>query len=421
MFEYTTTLHKIRAMDQKIRIVCGGSSAGKTYAIIPIIIDMLIKGDKLLASVVSESMPHLRRGAIRDFINIMKDTGRWIRSHWNKTTSTYTFSNGSVLEFFSADQPDKLRGARRNILFVNECNNIDMESFNQLVIRTQSKYSGKTEMARTKIGATIFLDYNPVGPFWIDRVKKDIHSQFVRVTYRDNEVVSQDVVDFFKQREEWAKTDDYWANWVKVFVNGLQGQLMGAIFDDYKTCPTSTIDKLITNGKLELLGRGIDFGYSDDPLAVSEVWLDDSQERHKLYLREVIYKTDTLNSDLFKELKDRGIHTRDNIYIADSAEPKSIAELRKYGLRIKGVKKSGGTKGSSINYGINLMKEHELIVDESSINLVNEMNNYKWQTNRSGDSLTKPEDKNNHLIDSIRYLCMERVRFNKDTRPSVIF
>lgn len=419
-FKYTTTLHKIRLMDSKIRIVCGGSSAGKTYAIIPIIVDYCIKYPNILASVVSESMPHLRRGAIRDFINIMKDTGRFIRGHWNKTTSTYTFSNGSVLEFFSADQPDKLRGARRNILFINECNNVDMESFNQLSIRTQSKEYMDVKNRFDRFDSITFLDYNPVSPFWVDKVRRDINADFIRVTYRDNEVVSPDVVDFFRQREEWAKTDDYWKNWVKVFVNGEQGQLMGAIFDNYTTISKGGLNRLIDNGEVELLGRGIDFGFSSDPLAVSEVWIKrnkDTSERDKLYLREVLYKTDTLNSDLYLELKKRGIHGRENMYVADSAEPKSIAELRRYGLRVKGV-----TKGKdSIHYGINLMKEHDLIVDESSSNLINEFNNYKWATNKSGDSLTKPEDKYNHLCDSIRYVVMDRLKFNNVKAPSVIF
>jgi len=411
MFRYTTTLHKIRSMDQKIRIVCGGSSAGKTFAILPEMVNYCITYKNILASVVSESMPHLRRGAIRDFENIMKDTGRWIRSHWNKTTSTYTFSNGSVLEFFSADQPDRLRGARRQILFINECNNISMEAFNQLAIRTQSK--------QNVINAIVFLDYNPVGSFWIDKVSKDIHAEFLRVTYRDNESVSPDVIDFFKQREEWAKTDAYWENWVKVFVNGQQGQLMGAIFDNYTKIKTTTLDTLIDNDEVELLGRGIDFGFSKDPVAVSEVWKKEGVKgnRDTLYLRELIYQTETLNSELYDELKERDIHTRDNLYVADSAEPKSIRELSRYGLRIKGVKKGK----DSINWGINLLKEHELVVDESSHNLVSEMDNYKWQTNRGGDVLNKPEDKWNHLLDSIRYIVMDRIEFNNDKAPSVSF
>lgn len=414
MFEYTKTVHKIRLMDKKIRIVCGGSSAGKTYAIIPIIIDYCINNKKILASIVSESMPHLRRGAMRDFLNIMKDTGRFVRSHWNKTTSTYKFSNGSELEFFSADKNDKLRGARRNILFINECNNIDLESFNQLSIRTQNKRNGPN----IDFESIIFLDYNPVSPFWIDKIREDIGSQFIRVTYRDNDVVSEDVVDFFRQREEWAKTDEYWENWVKVFVNGLPGQLMGAIFDNYKTIKTHSLDSMIDREEVELLGRGIDFGYSNDPLAVSEVWIKRNEDgRDTLYLREVYHKTETLNSDLYRILKEKNIHTRDNLYIADSAEPKSIAELRKYGLRVKGVKKGK----DSINYGINLMKEHNLVVDESSINLIEEINNYKWATNRSGDSLSKPEDKWNHQLDSIRYVVMDRIEFNKTTKPSVMF
>ena len=138
MFIYTTAIRKLRNLNKRIKGIPGGTSAGKTFGILPILIDRATR-QPLEISVVSESIPHLRRGALKDFEKIMRSTNRWIEGSFNKALLKYTFANGSYIEFFSADQPDRLRGARRNILYINECNNVDFEAYQQLAIRTDKE------------------------------------------------------------------------------------------------------------------------------------------------------------------------------------------------------------------------------------------------------------------------------------------
>ena len=159
MLKKTTAQSKIAKLKRRVRIVRGGTSSSKTFSIIPLLISYAAVNAKCEISVVAESIPHLRRGAIRDFLKIMDMVGMYEPTKWNKSSLTYTFNNGAFIEFFSADQPDKLRGARRDVLFVNECNNIDWESYYQMAIRTRR---------------FIYLDYNPVVEFWVDtELKKD--------------------------------------------------------------------------------------------------------------------------------------------------------------------------------------------------------------------------------------------------------
>jgi len=175
MFVYTTAIKKLRKLKKRIRIVQGGTSAGKTFGILPILIDKACKNELLEISVVSESVPHLRRGALKDFEKIMRSTNRWIDAHFNKSLLKYTFSNGSFIEFFSVDQPDKLRGARRNILYINECNNVNFEAYQQLSIRTSHE---------------VWLDFNPTHEFWAHtELLQDKDSEHLIVTYKDNEAL----------------------------------------------------------------------------------------------------------------------------------------------------------------------------------------------------------------------------------------
>jgi len=153
MLQKTTAQTKIARLKKRVRIVRGGTSSSKTFSIIPMLITYAVQNKGIEISIVAESIPHLRRGAIRDFLKIMDMVGMYKDDNWNKSSLTYKFTNGSFIEFFSADQPDKLRGARRDVLFVNECNNIDWESYYQMAIRTRK---------------FIYLDYNPVAEFWVD-------------------------------------------------------------------------------------------------------------------------------------------------------------------------------------------------------------------------------------------------------------
>ena len=381
-FIYTTAIKKIRKMKARIKIVPGGTSAGKTYAIIPILIDKAIKQPGISISVVSESVPHLKRGAIKDFIDIMRTTGRYKDTSWNITDKIYRFQNGSYIEFFSVDSPGKLRGARRNVLYVNECNNITEEAYTQLSMRTDMD---------------IYLDYNPSHKFWIDDVKKSNESETLILTYKDNEGLAQTIVDFLEGKRELAKTSKYWANYCTVYLDGQEGELDGTVFNNY-----TIIDKLPEG--VRLIGCGLDFGYTNDPTSLVAIykWND------KYILSELLYETGMLNSTIANYIKNNVDINRYPI-IADSAEPKSIAEIRSRGINIKGVKKGKG----SIDYGIGLMQEHELVILSSATNIINEFKKYTWAKDRDGNATNKPIDNYNHSIDAIRYLFMELISKTK--------
>ena len=180
MFQRTTAINKILALKKRIKIVQGGTSAGKTYGILPILIDRAAKTPNTEISVVAESIPHLRRGALRDFLKIMKSIHRFVDERYNKSLLKYEFSNGSFIEFFSADDASKLRGARRDILYINECNNVSFEAYNELSIRTKKE---------------VYLDFNPANEFWVhNELKHEKDADFIILTYKDNEGLDSGIV-----------------------------------------------------------------------------------------------------------------------------------------------------------------------------------------------------------------------------------
>lgn len=380
MFKYTTAIKKIRSLTKRKKVIQGGTSAGKTFGILPILIDKAARTPMLEISVVSESIPHLRRGAMKDFLKIMKLTNRYVDSHWNRSLLTYTFANGSYIEFFSADMDDKLRGARRNILYVNEANNVTFEAYLQLSIRTNKE---------------IYIDFNPTQEFWAHtEVVPQDDADFIILNYKDNEALDENIVKEIESAKEKAKTSSYWENWWKVYGLGEIGSLQGSVFNNW-----SIIDKIPEEAKL--LGIGLDFGYTNDPTAIVEVY----NWNGKRIVNEVAYKTGMLNSDIAKILPP-------NVPIyADSSEPKSIDEIKRFGKMIRGV-----TKGKdSINYGIQVMQSQEYLVTSNSTNLIKELRGYVWDTDKTGKTLNRPVDYNNHGIDSLRYHEMETVGLKRGT------
>ena len=374
MFKYTTAIKKLRALKARKKIVQGGTSAGKTFGILPILINNASTNPNLEISVVSESVPHLRRGAIKDFIKIMKWTNRWIGDHWNKTLLKYTFSNGSYIEFFSADQDDKLRGARRHILYINEANNVTQNAYNELSIRTSGD---------------IWLDFNPTMQFWAHTdVEPDKDSELIILTYLDNEGLPPTIVEDIESKRDKAKTSDYWANWWKVYGLGDVGNLQGAVFNNWKQ-----IGKLPSEARL--LGYGMDFGYTNDPTTLVAVYKYNEQ----IIFDEVIYEKGLLNSQISSLMKSNEVKLTT---YADSAEPKSIAELRSYGLMVIAT-----TKGAdSIMYGIGIRQDMEILVTSRSLNIIKELRNYIWKTDKSGMVMNVPIDNYNHAIDAMRYFCL---------------
>ena len=372
MFKRTTSINKILSLNGRIKIIQGGTSAGKTFGILPILIDKCTKEKGLEVSVVAETIPVLRRGALKDFLKIMRWTNRYFDDRFNKTLLRYEFANGSSMEFFSADDASKLRGARRDILYINECNNVTFEAYNELSIRTKKE---------------VYLDFNPANEFWVHKELKDEpDTDFIILTYKDNEALDESIVSQIEKNRDKATTSSYWANWWRVYGLGQVGSLEGVVFNNWKEI--DTIPK-----EAKLIGIGLDFGYTNDPTAAIEIYNYNGTR----IVNELVYRTGMVNSDIAKILPS-GI-----IIYADSSEPKSIEEIRRQGKTIKGV-----TKGAdSINYGIDVMQRQDYLVTKQSTNLIKELRSYCWDTDKQGQRMRRPIDHYNHAIDALRYHEME--------------
>jgi len=374
MFTRTTAINKIASMSARKKIIQGGTSAGKTFGIIPILINTALQQPGKEISIVSESVPHLRRGAIKDFKKIMKATHRWRESEYNKSLLRYEFSNGSYIEFFSANDESKQRGARRNILYLNEANNLTFEAYHQMAIRTNQD---------------IYIDFNPTGQFWAHtEVEPGDDAELIILTYQDNEALDETIIADLEAAREKAKVSDYWRNWWKVYGLGQIGSLQGVVFDNWK--PIKKLPK-----EARLLGYGLDFGYTNDPSAIVALY----KWNGKLIVDEVLYKKGQTNKAIVKALKDHGV--QNSTVVGDSAEPKSIDEIFADGVNIFGAVKGP----DSIRNGINLLQEHEILVTENSINLIKELRNYLWNTDRTGNKENRPNPNcADHLIDALRYI-----------------
>jgi phage terminase large subunit len=385
-FHHTTAIKRIRRMTARKKVIQGGTSAGKTYAILAVLIHIAAKA-KTEISVVSESIPHLRRGAMKDFGKVMQWTNRWRDEGWNKTLLTYTFANGSTIEFFSADQEAKLRGARRQVLYINEANNIEFEAYHQLAIRTSE---------------AIYIDFNPVSEFWAHtEVLAEQDSELLVLTYRDNEALPATIRDDIEAAQVKAATSTYWANWWKVYGLGEVGSLQGVVFDDWQQ-----VDGIDFAGD-KLVAIGLDWGYTNDPTAVVAVYKRGSA----ILLHELIYQNGLTNQDIAEHLRKLGIG-RSWPIIADSAEPKSIEEVHRLGFNIHPA-----TKGAdSIRNSIDILKRQPMLVTRESTNLIKELRNYTWDTDRTGASLGVPIDRYNHAIDAVRYVALNKLSANAGGR-----
>jgi phage terminase large subunit len=379
MYRQTTAYKKIQKLNKRIRGVAGGTSASKTISILQWLIDASqnYKGN-LTSSVVSETMPHLKRGAIRDFLNIMQEHGYFKESRWNKTDFIYDFSdeNGrKILEFFSADQPDKVRGPRRDILFINEANNVPYETFTQLEIRTRK---------------IIWLDWNPVSEFWFytndtgDIAVKDREDcDFIILTYKDNEALDLASIQTIEMRRNNK-------NWWKVYGEGILGDAEGRIYKGW-----NQIDDIPEEARLKR--KGLDFGYTNDPTGLLDVYI----WNNAFIWDELIYRKGMSNKDIADVIKEG----QDALVIADSAEPKSIDELTTYGISVIGSHKGPG----SVLQGIQYVQDQTIYVTKRSLNIWKEYRNYLWLTDKNGKIINEPQGFMDHLLSAGRY-AMESLR-----------
>ncbi len=390
MFTLTTAISRIRRMTARKKVIQGGTSAGKTLAILAVLIDIAAK-NKTEISVVSESIPHLRRGAIKDFAKVMQWTGRWVADRWNKTLLTYHFANGSIIEFFSADSEARLRGARRQVVYINEANNIDFESYYQLAIRTSE---------------AIYIDFNPTHEFWAHtEVLPEQDAELVILTYNDNEALPDTIKRDIELNRTKAETSAYWANWWKVYGLGQVGTLQGAIYEDFE------VVEGIDVSRAKFVALGLDWGFSNDPTALVAIY----RQGDCLLIQELIYSTGLTNQDIADKLRSLGI-TRAWEIVADSAEPKSIEEIYRLGFNIKPAEKGP----DSVRNGIDILKRFKLQVTKDSTNLIKELRSYTWATDKEGKNTGVPIDSFNHACDAMRYVALNKLRVSNSGKYVVV-
>ena len=363
LFTETTTLNKILELKKRLKIIQGGTSSAKTISILLILINIAQENKDKTISIVSESFPHLRRGAIKDFLEIMEGHGYYKDDLWSKTDFTYRFETGSKIEFFSADSPDKVRGPRRDILFINEANNISFDTYTQLAIRTDGD---------------IYLDYNPVSEFWVNtEILNKQENDYIIVTYKDNEALSKTIVDEIESRKD---NKYFW----QVYGLGLLSDHEGKIYRDWQI-----IDEIPHEAKLERYG--VDFGYSNDPTAIIALYYYNGG----YIVDEITYQKGLSN----KQIADILLNKEKQLVIADSAEPKSIDEINSYGIPISGAEKGK----DSVSHSIQMVQEQRISMTSRSLNVIREYRNYLWQTDKQGKVLNIPEDHFKHSMDAIAY------------------
>lgn len=379
-YRTTTALKKLLFLKKRIRGIAGGTSASKTISILQILIGEAQK-DKTptLTSVTSESMPHLKRGAMRDFLNIMQDGGYFEDARWNRTDFIYTFETGSRIEFFSLDMPHKVRGPRRDRLFINEANNNLKETYDQLEVRTRE---------------VIWLDWNPTNEFWF---YEDLMGQpdvdFLILTYKDNEALDENIIRSIESRRENK-------SWWTVYGLGQLGEVEGKIYKGWKL----DVD-LPHEARLER--RGLDFGYSQDPASLVDIY----SYNGGYIIHEQLHRVGMKNrqiADHILNLPDPNV-----LIVADSAEPKSIDEMREYGLSVTGANKGPG----SVRQGIGWVQSQQISVTKRSPNVRKAYQNYMWATDKDGNILNVPDHYLSDAMDAVRY-ALETFRPHKEERPT---
>jgi|TARA_R110000803_G_C11942717_1_gene316781 phage terminase large subunit len=351
---------------KKIVVEQGGTRSGKTYNIILwIIFEYCTRNNNKIITICRKTFPSLRATVLRDFMSILQTNNIYSEHFHNKSNSEYHLF-GNLVEFISLDQPQKIRGRKRDLLFVNEANELYFEDWQQLLFRTQDK---------------IIIDFNPSDEYhWIyDRVIPREDCAFFKTTYLDNPFVEDSII---KEIERLRDTDEqYWQ------VYGL-GE---------RSASRSTIFKYVEVNRIpqeaNLIAYGMDFGYTNDPTTFVSVYT----EGYNLYVKEHLYRTQMTTQDINVFLREQNLSG--NPIYADSAEPRLISELRRMGHNIL-----PSIKGrDSVNAGIDLLKRYKIHILSSSTNAISEFRAYKWREDKSGMLVNIPEDKHNHIIDPCRY------------------
>jgi len=368
----TRVFQDLISTDKRICVFQGSSRASKTYNILIYWIYKLLNEDDKVLSIVRKTLPALKGSVLRDLKEILIMFGQYDPNKWHSVDGYYQLGT-NMIEWFSVDDETKLRGRKRDYLFINEATEVSYDEYIQLSLRTSER---------------IVIDLNPsLWNSWIYELEKEQDVFYTIVTYKDNPFLDQSLIDEIEK----LKTRDQ--NLWKVFGEGQKGVPTRVVFNHqqfYSELPPSA----------KLIGYGIDFGFSD-PCTLIKVHKDGDS----IYCEELLYLRNVTIPDFIYKIKDLGINLTDD-FICDSANPQAIAEMSRNGINAKPVKKD------TILSGIDQIKRCNFFVHDNSKNLQEELNSYVWKTNKDGNNLDEPEDKNNHLIDPIRYLLTMKVMRN---------
>ena len=384
MINQPKTYYELLNCETRVAVFQGGTRSGKTWSILNVLCSWCyeFKNAGYVIDVVRKSFPSLRASVYRDFITILNKEGWYNERDHNKTENTYNLF-GNTWCFVSADQPQKMRGAKRNFVFLNEVNELDLETYRQISLRTTDK---------------IIMDFNPSMEFhWVyDEVIPRDDCSFFKSTYLDNPFLNEDTI---KEIELLKETDeDYW----RIYGLGERGKSRATIFS------THIYTELPNRAKF--VAWGIDWGFSSDPTALVKMWIKDNE----LYIEEFLYTGGLTNIDIMAKFREIGIERHEEI-IADSAEPKAIHEIHRGdnqgGFNIKPAKKGA----DSIRIGIDLLKRYKIYIKDTSLNLQKEFRNYKWKQDKNLKTLPIPIDSWNHGVDAVRYICLNKLLRKKGT------
>jgi phage terminase large subunit len=380
---------------KRIVVNRGGTRSSKTYSLSQLTAKWLITGslrecDKIyttgVLSIVRETFPALKATVLRDFEEVLTTLGYFNAVDINKTERTYKYK-GRTVEFFSLDDQQKVRGRKRDILWINEGNELDYDDFRQLNFRTSD---------------VIFIDFNPSDPnTWINTEieQKRFHTEgdveIIVSTYRDNKFLDPNLV---KEVEILQHTDsDFW----KIFGEGDYAQIQGLVFKNWDICKELPTD-------LKNFGYALDFGFSNDETAMIEAGVQNGE----IWVNELIYETGLTNPDISQRINDLSLK-KNVVIVADSSEPKSIQELKNLKQYVEGAVKGQ----DSVRHSINLLKQYKINVTANSVNLIKELKSYKWKQ-KDGQNLNEPVDKFNHLLDALRYYSVRNLSKEQSKTPT---
>jgi phage terminase large subunit len=373
-----TTKHfeQLENSNKRVSVHQGGTRSGKTFNILIWLVITLLRSENKVVTICRKTLPALKGTAYRDFLAILDMMELYNIANHNKTELTYNIGS-NLVEFISLDQPQKVRGRKRDMLFINEANEITQEDWRQLSMRTDSK---------------AILDYNPSDEFHFiyDEILTRDDCDFTRTTYLDNPFLSKAIV---REIERYKEVDpNYW----RVYGLGERGASEATIFKNFE----------LTNRYDDIEAKevcGLDFGYNDPVALVAIKKID--KEVPEIYVKELLYKTHMTSSEIVDAIKEN-VKNKSIEIIGDSARPEIIEDIRRAGINIKSSEKGKNSVKDSIDY----LKKNKIFIDKSSLNLIKEMRMYKWRVQPDGRILDDPVDLNNHAIDALRYAAFRKIK-----------